>query len=139
MEIAAGTAQIPHAALPQAAPAGQMSTMAIQWDDWEPDEDWPSNALQPCPPHPVLEEPRALDQIIQTRQTLRKRRQMLRTLAMLRALMAWKTDVDCEPQLLSCKTATRALCMTGTLPGAPDAQPAVLESVARAKFFHAYH
>ena len=106
-EIAAGITEMLNSGLPQAAPAGQASTMAIEWDDWEPDQQWSPNAVQPCPP--VLEEPGAIQQSIPDTPETGEAPEDAEDASHAEGLKSTGTDVDCEPQLMPCKTATKGM------------------------------
>ena len=108
-EVAAGTAEMSHAGLPQAAPAGQMSTMAIEWDDWEPDGDWAPDAMQPCLPQPVLEDPGAIEQSIPDTPESGGVPEDAEDASHAEGLERVETDADYEPQLMPCKTATKGM------------------------------
>ncbi len=104
-EIAAGSNEMPHVGQPQAA--GQASTMAVEWDDWEPDQQWSPNALQPCPP--ALEEPGAIEQSIPDTPETGEAPENADDASQAEGLESAGSDVDCEPQLMPCKTATKGM------------------------------
>ena len=106
-ELAADITEILHSGLPQAAPAGQASTMAIEWDDWEPDQQWSPTAVQPCPP--VLEEPGAVGHSIPDTPETGDAPEAAEDASHAEGLGSAGTAVDCEPQLMPCKTATKGM------------------------------
>ena len=81
--------------------------MAVEWDDWEPDQQWSPNALQPCPP--VLEEPGAIEQSIPDTPETGEAPENADDASQAEGLESAGSDVDCEPQLMPCKTATKGM------------------------------